>query len=104
MMIEIRTGDQYLQDDLVRGLRTSLIAVLSTKRPGDDASLDFLKGALSLARSQAELYGISWLELAASLCSHSELWEALRELRVGCESGPGEAQWCAERLPVAQAG
>ena len=64
---------QYLQDDVVRSLRTSLVEVLSTALADDQANPDFLKGVLSLARRQADLYGIPWHDIIRSLCTMPEL-------------------------------
>ena len=64
---------QYLQDDVVRVLRTSLVEVLGTALGDDEANPDFLKGVLSLARSLAALYGIPWCDLVRSLCAVPEL-------------------------------
>ena len=49
------TGAQYLQDDVVRVLRTSLVEVLGTALADSEANPDFLRGVLSLARSLAPL-------------------------------------------------
>jgi hypothetical protein len=64
-------GD-YLQDDIARGLRTSLVQVLSSTL-ADQAHPDFLKGVLMLARRQADLYDIPWHDLIRSLCALPEL-------------------------------
>jgi hypothetical protein len=64
---------QYLQDDVARGLRTSLIEVLGRALADNEANPNFLKGVLSLARSLAALYGIPWCDLAQSLCARPEL-------------------------------
>jgi hypothetical protein len=75
--------DQYLQDDVARGLRASLVAVLATALNGSRANFDFLKGVFSLARSQAALYGIPWHDFVASLCDAPELGCLVRDLRDG---------------------
>jgi hypothetical protein len=67
------TSAQYLQDDVVRSLRTSLVEVLGTALADSGANPEFLKGVLSLARSLAALYGIPWCDLVQSLCAMPEL-------------------------------
>ena len=78
-------GDQYFEDDIARGLRASLVAVLSAKLASKEASFDFLQGVLSFAQRQAGLFGISWPELMASLCARPELLGMIQELQVGAE-------------------
>lgn len=72
-------GD-YLQDDIARGLRASLIEVLSSTL-ADEAHPDFLKGVLSLARRQADLYGIPWHDIMQSLCAMHELCGLISQLQ-----------------------
>ncbi len=74
---------QYLQDDVVRSLRTSLVEVLSTALADDEVNPDFLKGILSLARSLAALYGIPWCDLVQSLCAMPELCCLILRLQLG---------------------
>jgi hypothetical protein len=100
-MMAVNGGDQleweqdapkYGQDDIARGLRASLVAVLSTKLAGHEASFDYLNGVLAFAQRQAGLFGISWPELMAGLCSSPELLGMIRELQTGGEkacSSPG---------------
>ena len=71
----------YQQDDIVRGLRASLLAVLATALASDRANDDFLKGVFALTRSQAALYGISWIELVASIRGTPEFDNLIQELR-----------------------
>jgi hypothetical protein len=73
----------YLQDDLVRGLRTSLVEVLGTALADDEANPYFLTGVLSLARSMATLYGIPWCDLVQSLCAMPELCCLILRLQLG---------------------
>jgi hypothetical protein len=72
-------GD-YVQDDIARGLRASLIEVLSSTL-ADQAHPDFLKGVLSLARRQAALYDIPWYEIMQSLCTMPELCGLISQLQ-----------------------
>jgi hypothetical protein len=76
---------RYLEDDIARGLRASLTAVLATALAGEWANYDFLKGVLSLASSQAALYGIPWTELIANLSKTPELEGLIQELQEGCQ-------------------
>ena len=57
----------YRQDDIVRGLRASLLAVLATSLASERANDDFLKGVFAITQSQAALYGIPWIELVESI-------------------------------------
>jgi hypothetical protein len=72
-------GD-YLQDDIARGLRASLVEVLSCTL-ADEGHPDFLKGVLSLARRQAGLYGIPWHDMIKSLCTMPELCGLISHLQ-----------------------
>ena len=72
-------GD-YVQDDIARGLRASLIEVL-TSTLADQAHPDFLKGVLSLARRQAALYDIPWHDIMQSLCTMPELCGLISQLQ-----------------------
>jgi hypothetical protein len=74
----------YLQDDVERGLRTSLISVLTAALADEGASTEYLKGVLDLARSQAALYGISWCDLLVRLREVPELWNLALTLQDGC--------------------
>jgi hypothetical protein len=74
----------YLQDDLERGLRTSLISVLTAALADEGASADYLKGVFDLARSQAALYGIAWCDLLAGLYDLPELRNLVLALQEGC--------------------
>jgi hypothetical protein len=74
----------YLQDDVERSLRASLIAVLSAVLADEEASAEYLKGVLDLARSQAALYGIPWCDLLARLRDVPELWNLDLTLQDGC--------------------
>ena len=74
----------YLQDDVERGLRTSLISVLSAALADEGASAEYLKGVLDLARSQAALYGIQWCDLLTRLRDVPELWNLVITLQDGC--------------------
>ena len=80
------TDCRYLQDDITRGLRASLMAVLTTALTGEWANYDFLKGVFSLASSQAALYGIPWTELIVSLHGAPELEGLTEELQAGCQA------------------
>jgi hypothetical protein len=80
------TCNQYLPDDIARGLQASLVAVLMTALSGQGTSPDFLKGVLSLAQSQAALYGISWSWLVQNLCNKPELYCLVQRLQDGLES------------------
>ena len=75
----------YLQDDVVRGLRTTLVSVLSAALIGKHASSGYLKGVLALARSQAALYGIPWCDLVASLREVPELCNLALLLQDSCQ-------------------
>jgi hypothetical protein len=70
----------YMQDDLARGLRASLIEVLSCTL-ADEAHPDFIIGVLSLARRQADLYGIPWHDMIRSLCKRPELCGLISQLQ-----------------------
>jgi hypothetical protein len=70
----------YLQDDIARCLRTSLVKVL-TSALANNSPPDFLKGVLSLARCQADLYGIPWHDLVQSLCAMPELCGLIPQLQ-----------------------
>ena len=76
----------YFQDDVVRGLRATLVSVLSAALAGHQASAGYLRGVLALARSQAALYGIPWCDLVASLREMLEVWHLVRLLQSGCTS------------------
>jgi HEAT repeat protein len=65
--------DNYRQDDIARGLRASLVAVLATALAGGSADRSYLQGVFSLAQSQAALYGIPWVDVVSSLCELSHL-------------------------------
>jgi len=79
-----RTEGCYLQDDVERGLRTSLIAVLTAVLADEGASAEYLKGVLDLAHSQAALYGIPWCDLLARLRDLPELRNLDLTLQDGC--------------------
>ena len=74
----------YLQDDVERSLRTSLISVLTAALADEGASVEYLKGVLDLARSQAALYGILWCDLWARLRDVPELWNLTLTLQGSC--------------------
>jgi hypothetical protein len=74
----------YLQDDVVRSLKASLVSVLSTALATHQASSEYLSGVLALARSQAALYGIPWCDLVASLYDVPEIWNLNALLQEGC--------------------
>ena len=76
---------KYGEDDIARGLRASLVAVLSAKLAGHEANFDYLNGVLSFAQRQAGLFDISWPELMASLCARPELLGMIQELQAGAE-------------------
>ena len=76
----------YLQDDVERSLRTSLVSVLSAVLADQEASGDYLKGVFDLARSQAALYGISWRDLLTQLHEVPELWNLELTLQDGCRA------------------
>jgi hypothetical protein len=59
--------DRYRQDDIARGLRASLVAVLATALSTGSADYRYLQGLLTLAQSQAALYGIPWVDVVSSL-------------------------------------
>ncbi len=73
----------YLQDDIIINLRASLIAVLANALARDEATPDFLKGVLALARSQAALYDIPWSQLVNELSRRPELRHLVRKLQNG---------------------
>lgn len=58
---------EYQQDDIARGLRAALIAVLTTSFASGSINYGFLQGVLSLARNQAALYGIPWVDVISGL-------------------------------------
>jgi hypothetical protein len=64
--------NDYVQDDIARGLRACLVEILSCTL-ADEAQPDFIKGVLALARRQADLYGIPWHDIMQSLCEMPEL-------------------------------
>ena len=74
----------YLQDDVERGLRTSLISVLTVVLADDGANAEYLKGVFDLARSQAALYGISWCDLLTRLRDVPQLWNLVLTLQDSC--------------------
>jgi hypothetical protein len=87
--LDVAAGDRqeahrYFQDDVVRGLRTSLVSVLYAAMASHQASAGYLRGVLALARSQAALYGIPWCDLVASLREIPEVWNLVRLLQNGC--------------------
>ena len=92
---------KYDQDDVTRGLRTSLAAVLIAFLNGDRVNSDFLKGVFWLAKSQAALYDIPWLDLVQDLCKTPGLGCLSKELQ--CPSQPfvgdasAQAQSCVLR-------
>jgi competence protein ComGC len=90
-----RMQECYHPDDIVRGLRASLIAVLATALSADTANCDYLKGVLSLARSQAALYDIPWSEFASSLRDLADLGlvETLQSNRQSCATDILAASW-----------
>jgi hypothetical protein len=99
-------SDTYFQDDVTRGLKASLVTVLSESLSSNRTNFEFLKGVFSLARSQAALYGISWPELVMSLCDVPGLGCLVRELQHGvCLEQHTDAgcklmrlqMWCPER-------
>jgi hypothetical protein len=59
--------DRYRQDDIARGLRASLVAVLATALSSGCADYRYLQGVFTLAQSQAALYGIPWVDVVSSL-------------------------------------
>ena len=71
----------YRQDDIVRGLRASLLAVLATSLSSDRANDDFLKGVFAITQSQAALYGVPWIELVESIRGTPEFDSLIQELR-----------------------
>ncbi|MBN1581685.1 MAG: hypothetical protein JXA89_13355 [Anaerolineae bacterium] len=71
----------YRQDDIVRGLRASLLAVLATALASERANDDFLKGVFAITRSQAALYGVPWIELVESIRGTPEFDNLIQELR-----------------------
>jgi hypothetical protein len=79
-----RETQGYLQDDVARGLKASLVSVLSAALASDQASPGYLRGVLALARSQATLYGVPWCDLVASLYDVPELWNLIVLLQDGC--------------------
>ena len=74
----------YLQDDVERGLRTSLSSVLTAALADEGASAEYLKGVFDLASSQAALYGISWCDLLMRLSDLPELRNLVLTLRDSC--------------------
>jgi hypothetical protein len=74
------TSADYMQDDIARGLCASLTKVL-TSALANYSPPDFFKGVLSLARCQADLYGISWHDLVRSLCAKPELCGLIPQLQ-----------------------
>ena len=83
---ECQESHSYLQDDVFRGLRTSLVSVLSAALTDGRASSGYLAGILALARSQAGLYGIAWYDVVASLRDVPELWNMVLRLQDGCRT------------------
>ena len=81
---DCQTKGSYFQDDVERGLRTSLISVLSAVLADEGASAEYLKGVFDLARSQAALYGIPWCDLLVRLHENPELWNLVLTLQDGC--------------------
>jgi hypothetical protein len=75
----------YLQDDVERSLRTSLVSVLAAALAGGQANSEYLSGVLALARSQAALYGIPWCDVMASLRETPELLNLVLLLQDGCQ-------------------
>ena len=90
LTLDIAMSDQevhrYHQDDVFRGLRTSVVSVLSAALGHEQASPGYLKGVLALARSQAALYGIPWCDVVASLRAVPELWGMVFLLQDSCQS------------------
>jgi hypothetical protein len=71
----------YHQDDIVRGLRASLLAVLATALASERANDDFLKGVFAITQSQAALYDVPWVELVQSIRGTPEFDNLIEELR-----------------------
>jgi hypothetical protein len=78
---EGRDEGYYLQDDVERGLRTSLISVLTAVLADGEANAEYLKGVFDLARSQAALYGISWCDLLTQLHDVPQMWNLVLALQ-----------------------
>jgi hypothetical protein len=81
---DCRVEGCYLQDDVERGLRTSLVSVLSAALADEGASAEYLKGVFDLAHSQAALYGIPWCDLLMRLHNVPEMWNLALTLQDGC--------------------
>jgi hypothetical protein len=81
-----RTHEYYQQDDISRGLRASLVAVLAATLTSSETNFDYLRGVFSLARSQAALYGIAWSDVICSLQNAPELWCLVGKLQTGALS------------------
>jgi hypothetical protein len=79
-----RVESCYLQDDVERGLRTSLISVLTAALADEGASAEYLKGVFDLARRQASLYGVVWCDLLARLYDLPELRNLVLTLQESC--------------------
>jgi hypothetical protein len=73
----------YCQDDVQRGLRASLVAVLSAALAGGSANSDFMRGVFTIVRTQAALCGVSWYDLMFSLRDVPELWSLVGRLQDG---------------------
>ncbi len=86
VMDECQESHRYLQDDVFRGLRTSLVSVLSAALADGRSSSGYLAGILALARSQAGLYGIPWCDVVVSLRDVPELWNLALRLQDGCRA------------------
>jgi hypothetical protein len=83
---ECGVGGCYLQDDIERGLRMSLVSVLTATLADEGADAAYLKGVFDLARKQAALYGIPWCDLLARLRDVPELWNLDLTLQDGCRA------------------
>jgi hypothetical protein len=81
---EGRVECSYLQDDVERTLRASLVAVLSAALADEGASAEYLKGVFDLARRQSALYGIAWCDLLERLRRVPELGNLELVLQDGC--------------------
>jgi hypothetical protein len=79
----------YHQDDILRGLRASLIAVLSAALAGGNADFDFMRGVFTIVRTQAALCGIPWYDLISSLRDTPELLSLIGRLQDGAVARPG---------------
>lgn len=57
----------YFRDDIAQGLQAVTVAILSSAEAHGRTNLEYIRGALDLARAQALNYGIPWASLVRDI-------------------------------------